>query len=77
MYETENDISKKRRSELNALMNQRPASAIDLPNQIVFMSKTASSEIRPASRPNGIPTAASFTLAHRTGAAARSLAGSD
>jgi hypothetical protein len=30
MYETENDISKERRTELNALMNQRLASAVDL-----------------------------------------------
>lgn len=30
MYETENDISKSRRSELNALMNQRLADAVDL-----------------------------------------------
>ena len=34
MYETENDISKKRRSELNALMNQRLASAVDLQMQM-------------------------------------------
>src|SRR5256886_12083753 len=34
MYETENDISQKRRSELNALMNQRLADAIDLQTQI-------------------------------------------
>ena len=34
MYETENDISKKRRSELNALMNQRLASAVDLQTQM-------------------------------------------
>src|ERR1039457_3650282 len=33
MYETENDISEKRRSELNALMNQRLASAVDLQTQ--------------------------------------------
>jgi len=32
-------------------------------NHIAFMSKTASHEIRLASRPNGIPTAANFTLA--------------
>jgi NADPH-dependent curcumin reductase CurA len=44
-------------------MNQRLASAINLPNQIIFMSKTASREIRLASRPKGIPTAANFTLA--------------
>jgi hypothetical protein len=30
MYETENDISQKRRLELNALMNQRLADAVDL-----------------------------------------------
>ena len=30
MYETENDLSLQRRSELNALMNQRLASAVDL-----------------------------------------------
>jgi hypothetical protein len=30
MYETENDISKSRRLELNALMNQRLADAVDL-----------------------------------------------
>ena len=34
MYQTENDISEKRRSELNALMNQRLASAVDLQTQI-------------------------------------------
>jgi starvation-inducible DNA-binding protein len=34
MYETENDISAKRRSELNALMNQRLASAVDLQAQM-------------------------------------------
>ena len=34
MYETENDISLKRRSELNALMNQRLASAVDLQLQM-------------------------------------------
>ena len=34
MYETENDISVKRRSELNALMNQRLASAVDLQLQM-------------------------------------------
>src|ERR1044071_9621557 len=34
MYETENDISQKRRSELNALMNQRLADAIDLQMQL-------------------------------------------
>jgi starvation-inducible DNA-binding protein len=34
MYETENDISKERRSELNALMNQRLASAVDLQSQM-------------------------------------------
>jgi starvation-inducible DNA-binding protein len=34
MYETENDISKERRSELNALMNQRLASAVDLQLQM-------------------------------------------
>jgi starvation-inducible DNA-binding protein len=34
MYETENDISQKRRMELNALMNQRLADAIDLQLQI-------------------------------------------
>jgi len=44
-------------------MNQRLAFAIDRPNQIIFMSKTASREIRLASRPKGIPTAANFTLA--------------
>ena len=44
-------------------MNQRLASAIDLPNQIIFMSKTASREIRLSSRSKGIPTAANFTLA--------------
>jgi hypothetical protein len=44
-------------------MNQHLASAIDLPNQIVFMSKITSREIRLASRPRGIPTAANFTLA--------------
>ncbi len=30
MYETENDISIQNRTELNALMNQRLASAVDL-----------------------------------------------
>lgn len=34
MYETENDISKERRMELNALMNQRLASAVDLQMQM-------------------------------------------
>ena len=34
MYETENDIALKRRSELNALMNQRLASAVDLQTQM-------------------------------------------
>jgi starvation-inducible DNA-binding protein len=34
MYETENNISVKRRSELNALMNQRLASAVDLQMQM-------------------------------------------
>jgi starvation-inducible DNA-binding protein len=34
MYETENDISKERRSELNTLMNQRLASAVDLQMQM-------------------------------------------
>jgi starvation-inducible DNA-binding protein len=34
MYDTENDISANRRSELNALMNQRLADAVDLQMQI-------------------------------------------
>jgi len=34
MYETENDILLKRRVELNALMNQRLASAVDLQSQM-------------------------------------------
>src|SRR2546425_2730256 len=34
MYETENDIPKERRLELNALMNQRLADAVDLQTQI-------------------------------------------
>src|SRR5574340_313761 len=34
MYQTENDISPKRRSELNALMNQRLADAVDLQMQM-------------------------------------------
>jgi starvation-inducible DNA-binding protein len=34
MYETENDISKSRRSELNTLMNQRLADAVDLQMQM-------------------------------------------
>jgi starvation-inducible DNA-binding protein len=34
MYETENDISKERRLELNALMNQRLADAVDLQMQM-------------------------------------------
>jgi starvation-inducible DNA-binding protein len=34
MYETENDISVKRRSELNVLMNLRLASAVDLQMQM-------------------------------------------
>src|SRR3984957_1126940 len=34
MYETENDLPEKRRSKLNALMNQRLASAVDLQTQI-------------------------------------------
>src|SRR5205807_861291 len=34
MYETENDIPGQRRSELNALMNQRLADAVDLQTQV-------------------------------------------
>jgi len=34
MYETENDVSLQRRTELNALMNQRLASAVDLQLQM-------------------------------------------
>ena len=34
MYETENDISKERRSELNTLMNRRLADAVDLQMQM-------------------------------------------
>jgi starvation-inducible DNA-binding protein len=34
MYETENDISKERRTELTALMNQRLADAVDLQMQM-------------------------------------------
>jgi starvation-inducible DNA-binding protein len=34
MYETENDISQKRREELNTLMNQRLADAVDLQMQM-------------------------------------------
>src|SRR5712671_4700334 len=34
MYETENDIPKQRRSELNALMNQQLANAVDLQTQM-------------------------------------------
>ncbi|MDB6066270.1 MAG: hypothetical protein JWR26_2478 [Pedosphaera sp.] len=34
MYETENDIPQKRRSELNTLMNQRLADAVDLQMQM-------------------------------------------
>src|SRR5438876_7631015 len=34
MYETENDIPQQRRSELNALMNQRLADAVDLQMQM-------------------------------------------
>src|SRR6478672_5485443 len=34
MHQTENDISQKRRSELNALMNQRLADAVDLQMQM-------------------------------------------
>ena len=34
MYETENDIPEQRRSELNALMNQQLAAAIDLQTQM-------------------------------------------
>jgi starvation-inducible DNA-binding protein len=34
MYETENDISQQRRLELNALMNQRLADAVDLQMQM-------------------------------------------
>ena len=34
MYETENDITAKCRSELNSLMNQRLASAVDLQTQM-------------------------------------------
>ena len=34
MYETENDISEQRRLELNTLMNQRLADAVDLQTQM-------------------------------------------
>lgn len=34
MYETENDISEQRRSELSALMNQQLANAVDLQTQM-------------------------------------------
>jgi len=34
MYETENDLPEKRRVKLNALMNQRLASAVDLQTQL-------------------------------------------
>src|SRR5208337_2236417 len=34
MYATENDISKKRRVELNELLNQRLADAVDLQSQM-------------------------------------------
>ena len=34
MYETENDLSPANRSELNTLMNQRLASAVDLQMQM-------------------------------------------
>ena len=34
MYETENDITQQRRAELNALMNQRLADAVDLQMQM-------------------------------------------
>jgi starvation-inducible DNA-binding protein len=34
MYETENDISLKRRVELNALINQRLADAVDIQTQL-------------------------------------------
>jgi len=34
MYETENDISKQRRTELNALLNRRLADAVDLQMQM-------------------------------------------
>jgi starvation-inducible DNA-binding protein len=34
MYETENDIAQSRRTELNALMNQRLADAVDLQTQM-------------------------------------------
>ena len=34
MYETENDISLQNRTELNALMNQRLATAVDLQSQM-------------------------------------------
>jgi len=34
MYETENDLPETRRSKLNALMNQRLASAVDLQTQL-------------------------------------------
>jgi hypothetical protein len=53
-------------------MNQRLVFAIDRPNQIIFVSKTASREIRLSSRPKGIPTVANFNPgADRTGATAR------
>jgi starvation-inducible DNA-binding protein len=34
LYKTQNDLSENRRSELNALMNQRLASAVDLQTQV-------------------------------------------
>jgi len=34
MYQTENDLAEPRRVELNALMNQRLASAVDLQTQM-------------------------------------------
>jgi len=50
-------------SKQKETLNQRRASAVDLPNKIIFMSKIVSREIRLAFRPNGMPTADNFTLA--------------
>ena len=48
MYETENYIPEQRRSELNALMNQRLADALDLQMQMKqahWMSKAPTSSV--------------------------------
>jgi NAD(P)-dependent dehydrogenase (short-subunit alcohol dehydrogenase family) len=41
MFETENDISQKRRAELNTLMNQRLADAVDLQAQMNIFTEVS------------------------------------